>query len=248
MSGPAKVACITLDAVEQSLLRQWVNQGFLHHFGKHINKSVTSLTRNPEIIYSASLWPSFNTGLWPGRHNAYSYLQLEPRSYRLYPTLPEHLLVDSIWNALERAGNRIALIDVPDARVARTSRTHQVSFWGEHLKKHPLTCWPPSLEREVQRVAGKDPVGWCDLVRKRPQELRRFKDGLIERATRRADLALAVLTRGPWDLFVLGFSEAHCAGHQLWAVRDPKHPRHQVALRSFLGEDPLLEVYQAIDR
>ena len=23
---------------------------------------------NPEIIYSSTLWPSFNTGVWPGRH------------------------------------------------------------------------------------------------------------------------------------------------------------------------------------
>ena len=248
MAGPAKVACITLDAVEQSLLRQWASQGLLPHFGKLINKSITSLTRNPEIIYSATLWPSFNTGQWPGRHNEYYYLQLEPRSYRLHPFMPEHLLVDSVWNALERAGNRIALIDVPDARVASTSRTLQVSFWGEHLPKHHLTCWPPSVEKEVQRVAGKDPVGLCDLVRQNPHELRRFKDGLIERATRRADLALAVLARGPWDLFALSFSEAHCAGHQLWATRDPKHPRHQAAFRALLGEDPLLDVYQAIDR
>lgn len=245
MSGPARVVCITLDSAEQTLLRQWVNQGLLPHFGKLLKASVSSATRNPEIIYSGTLWPSFNTGVWPGRHNQYCYLQ--PDGYGLRRFLPEHLSVDSIWNALAQQGHRIALIDVPDARLARTSRTLQVSFWGEHVVRHPLTCWPPSLEREVRQVAGKDPVGACDLFRQRPQELRRLKDGLIERATRRTDLALAVLARGPWDLFVLNFSEAHCAGHQLWATRDPTHPQYQAALRSVLGEDPLLDVYQAID-
>src|SRR5215469_3044932 len=159
MPGPAKAACITLDAAEQSLLHQWASQGLLPHFGKLLKESVTSLTRNPDIIYSATLWSSFNTGLWPGRHNIYSYLQLEPRSYRLRCILPEHILVDSIWNAIERDGHRVALIDGPEARLARTPRTLQVSFWGEHLLKHPLTCWPPSLEQEVRQVAGEDPVG-----------------------------------------------------------------------------------------
>jgi predicted AlkP superfamily phosphohydrolase/phosphomutase len=162
--------------------------------------------------------------------------------------LPEHLSVDSVWNAIARQGHRVALIDVPKALLARTTRTLQVSFWGEHEVRHSLTCWPPSLEQEVQQVAGNDPVGVCDLVRQRPHELRRLKDGLIERATRRADLALAMLARGPWDLFMLGFSEAHCAGHHLWATRDPTHPHYRAEFRALLGEDPLLDVYQAIDR
>jgi len=248
MSGPARVACITLDAADQSLLREWASQGLLPHFAKLFDESISSTTRNPEIIFSATLWPGFNAGLWPGRHNNYFYLQFESQSYRLRPFLPEHLSADSIWNAIEKKGHRIAIIDVPDARLARTSRTLQVSYWGEHLPRYPLTCWPPILEKELLRVVGTDCVGLCDLFRQRPQELRRLKDGLIERATRRADLALGVLARGPWDLFVLNFSEAHCAGHQLWAAHDPKHPQHQPGFRSLLGEDPLLDVYQAIDR
>jgi predicted AlkP superfamily phosphohydrolase/phosphomutase len=248
MSGPARVACITLDAAEQTLLRQWGNQGLLPHFGRLLKESVSSTTRNPEIIYSGTLWPSFNTGVWPGRHDNYFYLQPDSHGYGLRLFLPEHLSVDSVWNAIARQGHRVALIDVPKALLARTTRTLQVSFWGEHEVRHSLTCWPPSLEQEVQQVAGNDPVGVCDLVRQRPHELRRLKDGLIERATRRADLALAMLARGPWDLFMLGFSEAHCAGHHLWATRDPTHPHYRAEFRALLGEDPLLDVYQAIDR
>ena len=248
MPGPARVTCITLDAAEQSLLREWASQGLLPHFGRILKASVCSETRNPEIIYSGTLWPSFNTGLWPGRHDNYFYLQPNFGSYGLRRFNPEHLSVDSTWNAIEQAGHRIALIDVPKAQLARTSRTLQVSFWGEHEVRHALNCWPSSFEQQVLQVAGKDPVGVCDLVRQNPQELRRLKDGLIERAGKRADLALAVLERGPWDLFVANFSEAHCAGHQLWATRDPKHPLHQASFRTLVGEDPLLEVYQAIDR
>ena len=248
MSGQARVACIMLDAAEQTLLRRWVGQGLLPHFGKLLEESISSATRNPEIIYSGTLWPSFNTGVWPGRHDNYFYLQPDSGGYGLRLFLPEHLSVDSIWNAIAQQGHRIALIDVPKALLARTSRTLQVSFWGEHEVRHPLTCWPPSLEQEVLQIAGKDPVGPCDLVRQRPHELLRLKEGLIERATRRADLALAVLARGPWDLFMLNFSEAHCAGHHLWAAHDPEHPQYRNEFRALLGEDPLFDVYQAIDR
>jgi len=248
MSIPAKVACITLDAVEQSFLLTWAKQGLLPHLGKLLEESVSSETRNPDIIYSGTLWASFNTGVWPGRHDHYYYLQPESGSYGLRLFMPEHVSVDSIWNTIAREGRRVALIDLPKARLEHLPQTLQVSFWGEHEVLQPLTCWPPSLEQEVVQVVGKDQVGACDLVRQRPDELRQLRDGLIERAKRRGDLALAVLERGPWDLFVLNFSEAHCAGHQLWAARDPGHPEYKPALRSALGEDPLLDVYQAIDR
>jgi predicted AlkP superfamily phosphohydrolase/phosphomutase len=248
MSGPAKVACITLDAVEQSLLRTWAKQGLLPHLGKLFEESVSSETRNPEIIYSGTLWASFNTGVWPGRHDHYYYLQPDSGSYGLRLFMPEDVSVDSIWNTIAREGRRVALIDLPKSRLEHLPQTLHVSFWGEHEVLQPLTCWPPSLEQEVVQIAGKDPVGACDLVRQRPDELRRLRDGLLERAKRRGDLALAILDRGPWDLFVFNFSEAHCAGHQLWAARDPGHPEYKPALRSALGEDPLLDVYQAIDR
>jgi predicted AlkP superfamily phosphohydrolase/phosphomutase len=77
---PARVVCITLDSAEPSLLRQWAEEGDLPHFGTLLKESVSSETRNPEIIYSGTLWPSYNTGVWPGRHNHYCYLQLDPHS------------------------------------------------------------------------------------------------------------------------------------------------------------------------
>src|SRR5687767_367234 len=91
MPGPARVTCITLDAAEQSLLREWASQGLLPHFGRILKASVCSETRNPEIIYSGTLWPSFNTGLWPGRHDNYFYLQPNFGSYGLRRFNPEHL-------------------------------------------------------------------------------------------------------------------------------------------------------------
>ena len=248
MSGPAKVACITLDSADPCFLREWADQGLLPHFAKLFEESLRAETHNPEIIYSGTLWASFNTGVWPGRHDHYFPLQTDSGSYGLRRFMPEDISVDSIWNAIARQGQRVALVDLPKSRLECLPNTLQVSFWGEHEVLSPLTCWPPALEKDVLSVVGRDRVGACDLVRQRPDELRKLRDGLVDRAERRGDLALAILEKGPWDLFVFNFSEAHCAGHQLWAARDTAHPGHRPELRAALGEDPLLDVYQAIDR
>jgi predicted AlkP superfamily phosphohydrolase/phosphomutase len=59
-------------------------------------------------------------------------------------------------------------------------------------------------------------------------------------------LARDLMGRWAWDLFALGFGEAHCVAHQCWHLHDARHPRHDPALVRELG-DPLLRVYRALD-
>jgi predicted AlkP superfamily phosphohydrolase/phosphomutase len=69
----------------------------------------------------------------------------------------------------------------------------------------------------------------------------------VARAGQRTELVLDLLARDAWDLFAVVFSESHCAGHQLWHLRDPSHPRHDPELARTLGGDPMQDVYAAID-
>jgi len=56
---------------------------------------------------------------------------------------------------------------------------------------------------------------------------------------------LLYLAAEPWDLFAVGFREAHCGGHAFWDL-EPGHPAHNPARRGRLG-DPILTVLHAID-
>jgi hypothetical protein len=44
---------------------------------------------------------------------------------------------------------------------------------------------------------------------------------------------------GHWDLFLLVYKEAHCAGHQCWHLVDPAHPAYSQDAAERLA-DPLL--------
>jgi hypothetical protein len=34
----------------------------------------------------------------------------------------------------------------------------------------------------------------------------------------------------PWDTFLAGFSESHCAGHHFWRFMDPTYPRPRIRM------------------
>jgi predicted AlkP superfamily phosphohydrolase/phosphomutase len=79
------------------------------------------------------------------------------------------------------------------------------------------------------------------------EALRRFEAMLLAATARRAAIIDELWRRGPWDLFMPVFAEVHSAGHLLWHLSQP-HPLHEAMAAASPGADPLLAVYQAVDR
>jgi predicted AlkP superfamily phosphohydrolase/phosphomutase len=70
---------------------------------------------------------------------------------------------------------------------------------------------------------------------------------LLQRIERKTAMAVDLMGRAAWDLYMVGFGDSHCVGHQLWHLHDERHPKHDAALRADIG-DPVRDVYVALDR
>jgi len=246
MHGPARVLFIGIDAAESSLIRAWSEAGALPTLAALARSSLCGATTNAPGIYTGSVWPSFHTGVGPGRHGRYFYRQLEPGTYKTARFTSERLPVEPFWGALERAGRRVAVVDLPKAPLVRSRLGLQLADWGLHDPDGPPRSSPRALAGEIIARFGADPVGPCDLaVHDGAMDV--FRDTLIERVRRKTRIALHLLERGSWDLFATAYGDSHCAGHQLWALHDRLHPRHDASVARALGGDPLRDVYAAID-
>jgi predicted AlkP superfamily phosphohydrolase/phosphomutase len=69
---------------------------------------------------------------------------------------------------------------------------------------------------------------------------------LKERVDTKTQTALNFASSENWDLFLVGFTDAHDVGHTCWHLHDPSHPRHDAALVAEIG-DPVKAIYMAID-
>ncbi len=123
-----------------------------------------------------------------------------------------------------------------------------------HGRDHPTRSFPDDLAEEVLARYGDDrtdrpgTTDWlCRLEILEEARLEAFLGHLLESVEQKTKLALELLAREDWDLFLLVFKEAHCAGHQCWHLVDPAHPAYSAALAERLA-DPLLRVYRALDR
>lgn len=246
MRDSTTVLLIGLDAADHRLIDEWSAAGHLPTFRRLQETALRIPTTNPPGIYTGALWPSFATGLSPGRHGRYFTRQLRTGTYRVDRYRPEEIRGEPFWDVLGRSGRRVGLVDPPKLPLARPSRGVHVADWGAHDPEGPPRSQPPELIGEVLARFGRDPVGSCDRARADAEALRTLRDELLMRVRTKTELGTHFLLRGGWDLFLTVFADAHCAGHQLWHVHDATHPGHSPEVARALG-DPLRDVYVALD-
>ena len=72
-----------------------------------------------------------------------------------------------------------------------------------------------------------------------------LEKALLTGIKRRSAICRDLLSREPWDLFFTVFGETHSAGHYFWHLSQD-HPLGRG--KRAAGDDPLLRVFQAVDR
>jgi len=247
MTQPNKVLFLGIDAAEQNLLFEWAREGLLPAFQSLLARGTWGLTRNPPGLYVGAIWPSFHTALSPTRHMRYCYEQFRPRTYEDFRVGPVQVEGEPFWEILSRQGRRVAVIDVPKARLARELNGIQIADWGTHDPEYDgVRTYPESLAADIVREYGIDPVGKCDGGRRTAEDYRAFRDAVLERIQAKTELVLDILKRADWDCLLAVFADSHCIGHQCWHLHDPAHPRHDSAIVLALG-DPMKDVYRALD-
>jgi len=248
MKPAPKILLVGLDAMDGELALDWAEKGLLPGLRALRDRAVWGPIRNPDGFYVGGIWPSFHTASTPARHGQYCWKQFDPATYLDLDPPYDDGDAEPWWHALDRAGREVAIVDLPRTICTPGRRGLQVYDWGTHDPVAPgFITSPPELAAEILERYGTDPVGVCNHVaRSEARHYREFLAKLKRRVSLKRELAQDLMARWAWDLFALGFGEAHCVAHQCWHVHDASHPRHDPALAREVG-DPLLHVYRALD-
>lgn len=258
MDTPAKLIVIGIDSGDRDLIAQWAGEGYLPAFAKLAGASMSAAVSNPHGMEAGSVWPTFHTGVSPARHGQYEGLRIfDPKIYNHRNLRADEVSPHYFWRHLARHNKRMCLIDPTFMRMpAEKINGTIIVDWGVHAPSDSGTTLhmqtqPPELAAEILEKYGPDPLGgeMCDVHKPRTLEkLGWFRDGLVERARLRGEMAADQLAKGGWDYFEVNFSEPHCAGHHCWHLHDTTHPDHDAEMAAALGGNPLRDVYVAADR
>lgn len=249
MSAPnSRMLAIGLDATSPDLVRRWMADGTMPNLGALAARGASGTVRGVDGFYVGSTWPSMYTGLDPSEHGVHYELQLTPGTYDLGRVQDGAFVRGStLWGALDRAGLRVAALDVPLARLEPGLRGVQVVDWGGHDPFFGFQATPTEIGDDLlNRFGLSRHEGHCDIRRSGAAEYAKFVELLEHSVALRAAWTSDLLSRGGWDLFLPVFTEAHCAGHQCWHLHDSEHPAYDAEVVSTVG-DPVRRVYRALD-
>lgn len=242
------VIAIGLDAANPELLEHWMSQGHLKNLQGLQSKGAFGRLSNINYYRAETPWTTFLTGCSPEKTGYWAPLKLVPGSYKMMPEISCYDFQEyPPFYALGK-DYRVAVFDMPQARLAAQVQGVQVLAWGAHSPLGPSQSQPASLLQDLVDRHGphpglhKDNANCLDLV-----GLRRLQGILETGVARRTAICQDLLQREPWDLFLTMFGETHSAGHYFWHLSQPDHPLYPYFKDAF-PTDPMLAVFEAVDR
>ena len=244
----ARLLIIALDGADGILLDRWSADGTLPNLAALRARGATKRLSAPAGVTDDALWASFQYAESIGEHGRnYFYQGLDNGGMDMaYLNEADR---ESFWQTLSNQGLQVGIFDVPKCGLPRPINGIHLVDWLVHgryfmePKSHP-----ESLAGEVVEKFGPAPPSRCGGKGPSPSvdEEKEVVANMRLAAARKRAAGLHYLNSEPWDLFVIGFKEAHCAGHRYWDLTDPKHGDYDPERNALLG-DPFRTIFRDLD-
>lgn len=240
----AGLLMIALDGADARTLNNLANQGVLPEIAKLMRRGKFSYLRNAEELSDDSAWASFCFGSRLSEHQRYHF-ERKGHSGNCQMAFHGESGSDAFWTKLSELGHRVGVIDIPKCPTPVVLNGIHIADWLVHGKyHHQPVSFPASLAEETVNCFGSSPASRCDYYQEEmtPEEAKSFAGHLNATISQKLSCGLHHLDSSEWDLFLIGFKEAHCAGHGLWHVHDTRHPQFAAS-----ECDLLIDVYVKLD-
>jgi len=240
------VVVIGLDGGDPHLVRRFIAEGHLPHLASLAERgSLETLLSTPNAM-SPAAWSSFVTGLNPGNHGVFYFLDRIPGTYETRYVNSQTRSGTPIWSALSAQGRRVCSLFVPLTYPAVEVNGMLASGWLAPSIDDPRYAHPPDLAQRIRSVAPGFQLhtGMTEFIRRgRYQEALERKVRSLEA---KAKVAADLLASERWDLFTVVFDETDPIQHYFWHFLDPIHPEYTREGSRAFG-DAILRIYQAAD-
>ncbi|GAG67317.1 unnamed protein product [marine sediment metagenome] len=113
MAKDRKVFAFGIDGATFDLISPWCRQGKLPNMSKLLGEAASGILQSTPEPNSAQAWSSFMTGLNPGNHGVYYFLQRKESSYDFEFTNAASRDGKTLWKIASELGKKCIVINVP---------------------------------------------------------------------------------------------------------------------------------------
>ena len=153
-----RVLVIGLDMGDGALIQRWIREGQLPNFGNVMREGGWWDLESPGEFLHTSTWPTFATGVHPGKHGIYYPFQSRPGAQ-----LPQHVTANSyaapsFWSIADTHGLRCLVYDLPETFPSEGYQGRAIFEWGTWAWYGKPGSQPEGLLGELRKRFGPYPL------------------------------------------------------------------------------------------
>ena len=209
------VLVLGLDMGDGGLIRHWIGKGRLPNFARLAARGLFVELESPAAVLHTSAWPTFATGVLPGRHGVYYPYQPTPGHQFARLIDGDQCTAPTFWSRAAAEGRRPVVYDIPETFPERGFSGRAVFDWGTWAHYGHPSGQPAHILKELKARFGDYPLG-LEAMRLGFDHPHGLESRLPKAIGYKAVTAQWLLRQTEWDLAVIGLCETHPAGHYLW--------------------------------
>ncbi len=239
-----RVFLVGLDGTPFGLIQHFLQKGImprLAEISRH-GGSARMASTIPDV--SSVAWTTFMTGVNPGRHGIFGFVDLKPGTYTTYFPNAAHVRSPTLWHLLGKEDKRSIVVNMPSTYPAQELNGILIAgFVAIDLER---ATYPKEL------VAWLKEIGYMlDVDTTRAREAKEHLIEDLHRSLEKSEIALhRFIKEEPWDFFaaiVTGTDRLH---HFMWAdYENQQSAFHESFIEYYRAVDAMIgRLYDALDR
>ena len=235
-----KLLVIGVDGVPHPLIERWAASGDLPNLARLIDRGCFGILRSTIPVHSPTAWTSFITGLNPGQHGVFDFVQRIPGTYQLGVVRADQYPGASIWRLLSGQGKRVGVMNVPMTYPPEPVNGFLVSGLG--TPDYSRYSYPRELQEELEAEGYRVNKKFF-FVRDRQDE---WLQDIRSITDKRGQTAVRLIREKQWDFFMVVFRNSDEICHFYWHHLDETHPHHDPDAPQHY-KTAILDLYRQID-
>jgi predicted AlkP superfamily phosphohydrolase/phosphomutase len=241
MGRDIKVVVIGLDGADWRLLEPWIESGNLPTLARLVSEGTRGKLRSTTRPESSVAWSSFSTGVNPGKHGVFGFVERAANDYAYKLANAASVRSRRFWDFLGEQGIRVGILNLPFTYPPSPVNGFLVTGMltpGPHV---PF-AYPQALQEQLLERFGHYKFDIGNFA----QDKAALIDDVRSYTRQQRETALFLLREWSWDFFTVVFTGPDRLQHFLWADLDSKHPLRDPENAQRSG-DALLEHYRELD-
>lgn len=206
----ARLFVLSLDGVPHSFVIHAAKTGLMPNLARLLKEGTLARMNSVVPTVSTVAWATYMTGVNPGKHGVFGFVDREPNPFEAYIPTARNLKTPTLWEMISRSGKRLGVINVPLTYPPKQVNGFMVGcFLSPELAK---ATYPAELAAKLTELDYKIDA---DLSLAR-DDMDAFLLDINHTMVRRFAAAFKLMESEPWEFFQLHIMDTDRVNHFLW--------------------------------